>query len=519
MSLARFSGSQWFLETFDRIVAEVSPPDVPEGLITGRHLIGSSERGGEAFRRSRCLFRVTDCQNRTYEEEFWEGLFDSLEDEATRLKVEVALRQLAVGILRKSGSSRAVVDLSEPLKAARVFLQDRSHPLRAERTREVLEDLRHDSELTEHHREIERLLETSGIERSQVMSNSNRERQLISAIQESGDIVGDDTDTDAAPITCANQDERTITVRSSEEIGERRSPRDFFISYTAADRRWAEWIAWVLEEAGYTTVLQAWDFGAGNSFVEEMQKATTESERTIAVLSEHYLHSKFTRPEWQAAFRDDPTGSKGTLVPVRVAECDVPGMLGNLVYIDVVGADKDSAEELLLRGVARGRRKPERPPAFPGGRTVDKDPGFPTAIPPQVTARDPGDDEKSKVDASDGGAVRSRSDASQNGDSWFATHSGVLAAALLGGVFLIVGACIQSDRCGCSPPPALTSESTLSGEQRPLAKGGAGQEPTSNPPYANTDAIDRSSPADSSNAKSTPHIGEALFVLDETSLR
>jgi hypothetical protein len=36
--------------------------------------------------------------------------------------------------------------------------------------------------------------------------------------------------------------------------------RDFFISYTAADQAWAEWIAWQLEAEGYTTVLQAWDF-------------------------------------------------------------------------------------------------------------------------------------------------------------------------------------------------------------------------------------------------------------------
>ena len=33
--------------------------------------------------------------------------------------------------------------------------------------------------------------------------------------------------------------------------------RNFFISYTAVDRQWAEWIAWELEEAGYTTILQA----------------------------------------------------------------------------------------------------------------------------------------------------------------------------------------------------------------------------------------------------------------------
>jgi hypothetical protein len=31
--------------------------------------------------------------------------------------------------------------------------------------------------------------------------------------------------------------------------------RDFFISYTAVNRSWAEWIAVQLEQAGYTTVL------------------------------------------------------------------------------------------------------------------------------------------------------------------------------------------------------------------------------------------------------------------------
>jgi phage replication-related protein YjqB (UPF0714/DUF867 family) len=39
-----------------------------------------------------------------------------------------------------------------------------------------------------------------------------------------------------------------------------RPARDFFISYTGADRAWAEWIAVQLEAAGYSTVLQAWDF-------------------------------------------------------------------------------------------------------------------------------------------------------------------------------------------------------------------------------------------------------------------
>ncbi len=36
----------------------------------------------------------------------------------------------------------------------------------------------------------------------------------------------------------------------------REPQRDFFVSYTAADEAWARWIAVVLEQAGYTTVVQ-----------------------------------------------------------------------------------------------------------------------------------------------------------------------------------------------------------------------------------------------------------------------
>jgi hypothetical protein len=55
--------------------------------------------------------------------------------------------------------------------------------------------------------------------------------------------------------------------------------RDFFISYTSPDRPWAEWIAVQLEQAGYSTLLQAWDFRPGQDFLHEMQQATTSASR------------------------------------------------------------------------------------------------------------------------------------------------------------------------------------------------------------------------------------------------
>src|ERR1700719_1212884 len=94
--------------------------------------------------------------------------------------------------------------------------------------------------------------------------------------------------------------------------------RDFFISYTRTDQAWAEWVAWTLEEAGYSTVLQAWDFRPGSNFVLEMQRAASQATRTIVILSQKYLASSFTQPEWSAAFAQDPQGKQQKLIPVRV---------------------------------------------------------------------------------------------------------------------------------------------------------------------------------------------------------
>jgi len=160
--------------------------------------------------------------------------------------------------------------------------------------------------------------------------------------------------------------------------------KDFFVSYNKNDRQWAEWIAWQLEDAGYTTVIQAWDFRPGSNFVLDMQMATAQAERVIAVLSPDYLESHFTQPEWAAAFAKDPTGEKKLLLPIRVRECDLEGLLRQIVYIDLVGTNENSAKEALLEGVRRERVKPSDAPEFPNAplakRSVTKRPLFPGSL-------------------------------------------------------------------------------------------------------------------------------------------
>jgi hypothetical protein len=132
-----------------------------------------------------------------------------------------------------------------------------------------------------------------------------------------------------------------------ERVVDTHASTDCFISYTHADQRWAEWIAWHLEEAGYHTMLQAWDFLAGSNFVLDMDTAARQARRTIAVLSPDYFASQFTPSEWAAAFRRDPTGDQERLLPIRVRPCDVEGLLGQIVYIDLVDQDEATARATL----------------------------------------------------------------------------------------------------------------------------------------------------------------------------
>ncbi len=154
---------------------------------------------------------------------------------------------------------------------------------------------------------------------------------------------------------------------------------DFFISYASEDRQWAEWLAWQLEEAKFTVVLQAWDFHPGSDYVAEMDRAAKEAKRTLAVLSPAFFKSRFTQSEWSVAF------ARETLLPVRISEFEVKGLLSVRVYIDLVNRDEAQARESLLASINAERAKPTSAPSFPSTakneRTIAEKPNFPGALP------------------------------------------------------------------------------------------------------------------------------------------
>lgn len=136
------------------------------------------------------------------------------------------------------------------------------------------------------------------------------------------------------------------------------SPVDFFISFTGRDRAWADWIAWQLDNAGYSCLYQPWHFAPGSNFVLDMDRAARCSAHVLAVLSEKYVASPFPQAEWAEAF----ARGNDKLIPVRIENFELEGLLRQIVYIDLAEIpDEESAVRTLLDGIAAARLRPKTP--------------------------------------------------------------------------------------------------------------------------------------------------------------
>src|SRR4051794_10375172 len=111
---------------------------------------------------------------------------------------------------------------------------------------------------------------------------------------------------------------------------------DFFISHAGRDTGWAEWLAWQLQEAGYTVELDVWDWAPGEDFVARMAAALERADRLLAVCSEAYFSSAFGGAELRAAFAQrgrgaDRAGARRAGPPapaVRAADLPRPDRAG-----------------------------------------------------------------------------------------------------------------------------------------------------------------------------------------------
>jgi len=112
-----------------------------------------------------------------------------------------------------------------------------------------------------------------------------------------------------------------------------------------------------------------------------MDEALKEANMLIIILSPDYLKSDNCTAEWTSMFSMDPAGAQRKIIPVKVEETDLKGLLKPVIYIDLVGLDEEEAKKRLLQGILEERAKPTHIPPFPGEKAKLIKPRFPGTLP------------------------------------------------------------------------------------------------------------------------------------------
>ena len=137
---------------------------------------------------------------------------------------------------------------------------------------------------------------------------------------------------------------------------------DVFISYISIDRPWSEWIAWVLEENGYTVTAQALDDRSGESLVSNVQQAIAQPGFTLIVLSENYITVADNQPDGPLNLPQDPTLTPRRVIPIRVETCQLPQNWELSEYIDLVDQAETEAEQTILAALKTHSESEASPP-------------------------------------------------------------------------------------------------------------------------------------------------------------
>lgn len=139
---------------------------------------------------------------------------------------------------------------------------------------------------------------------------------------------------------------------------------DIFISYARQDRpEWVQALANHLHQRGFEVFWDAWEIGAGDVLVHELDRGILESRHGVLVLTRSYFERPFVQAEYAAILQRTIEGRQ-RVIPVLLDDVEIPPLLGSRVWIDFRNADGPIYEaklEELVRAL-QGKKAQDRPP-------------------------------------------------------------------------------------------------------------------------------------------------------------
>jgi TIR domain len=115
-----------------------------------------------------------------------------------------------------------------------------------------------------------------------------------------------------------------------------------FISYSRKDRSFVDQLATNLVIRRHNVWLDKWELSVGDSLIDKIQGALTESSAILIILSKHSFDSNWCRKEVNAGLMRELEQKQSILIPCLIDDCVIPLFLKEKLYADFT-IDKDEA--------------------------------------------------------------------------------------------------------------------------------------------------------------------------------
>ena len=139
-----------------------------------------------------------------------------------------------------------------------------------------------------------------------------------------------------------------------------------FLSHNSKDKPWVRELAKRLTDDGVTVWLDEAELNIGDSLIERISSAIEQMKFVAAVISPNSIGSAWVQKELSLAMSKEVKGRRVTVLPLLIANCELPASLRDKLYGDFTSPDNYQSEyNKLLRAIGVGPKSTSAPMESP----------------------------------------------------------------------------------------------------------------------------------------------------------
>ena len=135
-----------------------------------------------------------------------------------------------------------------------------------------------------------------------------------------------------------------------------------FLSHSSADKSFVHRLAIDLVGRGMPIWFDTWEMDTGDSLRGKIYSGLGESDYVIVVLSPNSVASGWVERELTAALTLEERHGRNFVLPIRIADCEIPLAIGDRLYADFSASYLEPFERLVSRLQRLGLDRIDEPP-------------------------------------------------------------------------------------------------------------------------------------------------------------